>query len=172
MIVPGIYNNITLADSTADLTLQPGLYCLTGNFSAPDGTIVGNGVTLVLLGGKIDLTGSASITLSAMPAPSNLISTDGSTWNYGGLLLFADPNQYSGSADPDSIQLGGSNSSQYSGTLYAPNTKCALNSGSGTLTFNSQVYCYRINLSGSANLLVNFNPDQNWLIPPQLELAH
>jgi hypothetical protein len=171
-LVPGIYNNITLSDASDALTLQSGLYCITGDFTATDGQIDANRVIIVMLGGSLNLSGSASVTLSALPSPANFVSMDGSTWNYGGLLIFADPNRYTGSSDTKGIHIGGSNGNQYTGTVYAPNTTCEFNGSSGTLTLNSQVYCYTVNLSGSANLQFNFNTNQNWPVPPQLELSH
>jgi hypothetical protein len=205
-IYDGVYSNITLHNGD-HLTMNPGLYCITGDFTMTGGQLDGSGVTIVMLGGSIDLTGngqagSATATPTPLPtatpvhghgggggggggtsndvvtlsapstSPTNYVSTDGSTYNYVGMLIFADPTKYTGSSDQDNIKIGGSDGNSYTGTIYAPNTTCDLSGNSGTVTYNSQIYCYTVNLSGGADLSFVFNSNQNWPVPPQLELSH
>lgn len=169
---PGIYHNISLDSTAASLVLNPGLYCLTGTLSASAGTLAGSGVILAMAGGGVDLGGGAAISLAAPPANAPLLrGTDGNPHRYAGLLLYGDPAHYAGGGAAG-FALGGADGSAYTGTIYAPATACSLAGSAGTLTFNSQVACASLALSGAARIAVNFSPSQNWMLPPLLALEY
>lgn len=174
LLGPGIYHNITLDTSSAQLTMDPGLYCINGDFTASGGAITGNGVTIVMNGGSLDLSGDVSVQLSGVVPPqaahNDLISTDGSTYDYLGLLIFADPSLYNGVADSHTLKIGGSNGNSFTGTVYAPKTMCTLSGTGGTVVYYSQVYCDTLTVSGNANINLSYNPSQNWAVPPRLDL--
>jgi hypothetical protein len=176
-IAPGIYHNVTLTSYNGNLTINPGLYCITGDFTASMGSITGSNVIIVMEGGTLNLTGNASISLSAVEPPLSSIKalywgTDGSQHNYVGLLVYADPTKYTGISDNKTIAIGGTNGSIFTGTVYAPKTTCALSGTSGTITYNSQIYCYTDSVSGTAEININFSASQNWLFPPMLDLEY
>lgn len=181
VINPGIYHDITLNSNNDKLTMNPGLYCITGSFTATGGRVSGNNVTIVMEGGTLDLTGNLVVDLAAVePPPGQVppdthayyVSTDGNTYDYVGLMVYADPSKYTGISDTDTIAIGGSNGNTFTGTVYAPNTTCKLSGTSGTITYNSQVYCYTVTISGNANITMNFSATQNWPAPAMLKLEY
>src|SRR5262249_45311720 len=122
-INPGVYNGI---NAKGDLTLNPGIYVITGSFQTSSAARVrGSGVTLYFAcpkltapywqscntsgqsGGTLSLGGSGGFTLAA--------PTSGT---YTGMLVFYDRNN---TAD---VTMTGSSSYSTSGTIYC--ARCAM----------------------------------------------
>jgi Flp pilus assembly protein TadG len=63
-ITPGVYSSISLHNGT--LNMDPGLYCLTGDFQITGGTLLGTDVTIYLSGNNdFTVSGSAAVSISA-----------------------------------------------------------------------------------------------------------
>jgi hypothetical protein len=198
-INPGIYGTIIdhgnanscdpIANDCGTLTLSPGLYCITGDFSINGWNVKGTGVTIVMLGGTLNLNGSGYVALSAprpntnLNQPPNWVSTDGNVYDYSGMLIYADPTKYTPLNNPipnsyPQIILGGNSglvATAYNGTLYAPNTACTVGGTSSLgspVTYNSQVLCNTVNVHGTTAINLNYNPDDNAHQPPTLSLEY
>jgi hypothetical protein len=113
---PGCYNGIDFsAGSHSDgqqITLNPGVYVMSGgDFVSNGGTVVGNGVTIVL-------TGSAAVTFNG--GVEDLVAPQ--TGNYAGLTIYQPSSDTSNmtmnGGDPGTCPVSGSPS--FSGSVYAP----------------------------------------------------
>ena len=149
---PGNYTSISVKAGAA-LTLNPGIYCMDGDFSGTGGSITGAGVLIKMLQGSFDLGGNSSVNLAA--------PTSG---DWAGLLVYGEP-------ATSLIKLTGGSGSAYVGTIYAPQTQCEIRGGSGTLAVNSQLICRTIQVVGDGTVDITYDPDQNYRLPTTLELA-
>jgi len=160
-IQPGVYSKITLSNGV--LTMEPGLYCLTGSpnaFRATGGELYGDGVTIYVLNGGVDVGSNVEpIDLrapDASPDPSPAIA---------GMLI------YVATGNTNAVQLTGNNTSYYQGTIYAPEGDVQISGGNDTFpTFNTQVVGYNVEITGNATIDINFNGGENYATPPRLDL--
>ncbi len=160
-IQPGIYTSITL--SNGSLTMQPGLYCLTGSpnaFKLTGGEIYGDGVTIYVQNGGVDVSGDVDpVDLrapDASPDPSPAIA---------GMLIYVE------TGNTNAIKLNGNNSSYYEGTICAPDGDIELSGSNGTFpTFNTQIVGWNVEVTGNATIDINFNSGENFAAPPRLDL--
>ncbi len=159
-INPGTYTQITI--SNGSLVMNPGLYCITGSpnaFRANGGDISGDGVTIYVQNGGVDVSGNVDpIDLrapDANPDPSPAIS---------GMLFYVE-------TGGNAVQLTGNNNSYYEGMIYAPNGDVTISGGNGTFpTFNTQIVGYNVEITGNATVDINFNGAENYANPPKLDL--
>lgn len=157
---PGLYDKIKWTNGS--LTLQSGLYCITGNkgLSLQGGSITGDGVTVFLESGGMTVNGNVSpVDLRApeeSPDPSPAIP---------GILI------YMAKGNTETISLTGNSTSFYLGTIYAPDGEIYASGSSGTHpTFNTQLIGDNVEVSGGATIDINFNEDENFEKPPYLDL--
>ncbi|MFO8037263.1 MAG: Tad domain-containing protein [Anaerolineales bacterium] len=157
---PGIYDRIKWTNGS--LTLNPGLYCVTGSqgVSIQGGEILGDGVTIFLANGGMTVNGNVSpVDLRApeeSPDPAPAIP--------GILIFLADGNT-------STISLTGNSTSFYLGAIYAPDGDIYASGSSGTHpTFNTQLIGNNVEVSGGAIIDINFNDDENYEKPPYLDL--
>ncbi|MFZ6026528.1 MAG: Tad domain-containing protein [Chloroflexota bacterium] len=138
-------------------SLSPGLYCVTGDvrINAHD-SLTGSGVTIYLVSGDLTINGGATVNIEApdtSPDPKPAI---------GGVLIYA--------AVGD-IDLEGNATSAYLGLVYAPNGQIKAHGSNGTTpTFNTQLVGHTVDISGNANIDINFNPEKAYKKPSTLEL--
>jgi hypothetical protein len=119
-------------------TLQPGTYCIDGNFTMnANQKLTGNGVTIVMNTGTVKLNGSSEAQLSA--------PTSG---DYKGLLIYAPPsNSYTNTNNE--INIDGSGSVSFTGTVLAQNLPCYY-AGSGDIQqAKLQFICYTWGMDGN-----------------------
>ncbi|MEA3349702.1 MAG: Tad domain-containing protein [Chloroflexota bacterium] len=160
-IQPGVYGKISL--SNGSLVMNPGLYCLTGSpnaFKLTGGDISGNGVTIYVQNGGVDISGNVDpVDLrapAANPDPSPAIS---------GMLIFL----AEGNSNP--VSLTGNNNSYYEGTIYVPDGNIKATGSNGTFpTFNTQLIGFNVEVTGNATIDINFNGSENYAVPPKLDL--
>ena len=166
-IIPGIYSSITVG-SGADVVMNPGMYCITGTkgFDGNGGNLSGNGVLIYLQDGGFQMNGQIIVRLFAS---QDLIDPSGYQW--GGMLLYMDP------SNDGYVQINGGSGTKYRGTIYAPSpgknptkAKCTINGGSNTVGISSQIICYSLKLTGSANIHIKYNSAQNFKLPASLAL--
>ena len=124
-------------------TLQPGTYCVNGEFRLNGGdNLTGNGVTIVMNSGELKWNGNSEVKLSA--------PTSG---DYKGLLIYYPP---SNSSDVD---VNGNSNAKITGTILAQNSNCFF-AGSGQLQKQVlQFICYTwgMNGNGQAEIVYNSN---------------
>jgi len=157
---PGIYGTIRL--NNGELTLNPGLYCLTGSPNAMTingGKVIGDGVTIYLINGGGSISGNSVVELEApekSPDPSPAIP---------GLLFYLAP------GNTQLLSLTGNDESWFIGTVLAPDGEVKLAGSSGTqATFNTQVIGWNVEVEGTATLDINFNGDENHTKPTKIDL--
>lgn len=167
-LLPGRYDKITMSSSGSTLLMHPGLYCLSGSphaFNISGGTLTAYGVTIYVApsGGRVEVSGNANAYMSApdkYPDPSPAI---------GGVLF------YSESSVNNALQLTGNGVSNFVGAIFVPNGDIKL-TGSSNLppgqnaTFHTQLIGKNVDISGNANVDINFNAALNHGKPTKLEL--
>ncbi len=157
---PGIYNKIKWTGGA--LTLDPGLYCITGSqgVAISGGSLSGNGVTLFLQTGGVTINGN--VTPVDLRAPVE--SPDPAPAVPGILMYLAHGNT-------STISVTGNSTSFYLGTVYAPDGDLYFSGSSGTNpTFNTQLIGNNVEVSGGATIDINFNDEENYEKPPYMDL--
>ena len=157
---PGIYDQIKWTSGV--LTLNPGLYCVSGSkgIDISGGSLYGNGVTLFVDSGPVTINGN--VTPVDLRAPAE--SPDPAP-ALPGVVLFL------GYGNTNTISVTGNSTSFYLGTVYAPDGDLYFSGSSGTNpTFNTQLIGYNVEVSGGATIDINFNDDENYEKPPYMDL--
>jgi len=149
---PGNYSSISLK-AGAVVTMNPGVYCIDGDFKGTGGSLTGVGVTLKMLSGEFDLGGNVTVNLQA--------PTSG---DWKGMLVYAQPSV-------SLVKITGNSGAFYVGTICAPQTDCVVRGTSGTLAVNSQVICETVDVGGDGQLMISYNEDLNYKLPTTIELA-
>ncbi|NOY99750.1 MAG: hypothetical protein GXP40_11205 [Chloroflexi bacterium] len=162
-ISPGVYSQIALHGANRTLTMEPGLYCVTGQANAllfSGGTVVGDGVTIYVPNGNVSITGNAEVSLlapSSSPDPSPAIP---------GVVI------YLAQGNSNELRMEGNANSQFSGTVYAPSgeivARCV--SGLGPSPFQTQLIAYNVEFDGNTDIYINFDSSLAYHRPPRLEL--
>jgi Flp pilus assembly protein TadG len=160
ILQPGIYSAIKV-HANADITLIPGMYCINGSegFTANGGTISGDGVFIYMQNGSFDLGGNTVINLNAA---TDLIDPSGHQW--GGMLLYANPN------NTQTMVINGGSNTVYTGTFWATGAETIINGNAENVGLYSQVVSRTILLTGTAEIVLVYNPEQNYHVPPALDL--
>jgi len=159
---PGIYSRISLGGQ-ALVSMDPGMYCVTDSqgFQAQAGaTLTGDGVFIYMQTGPFDMAGGAHVVLTAT---TYLVDASGNQW--GGMLLYMDPNNKSG------VGIRGNSGSTYSGTIYGRSSDCELAGTGDTLVVSSQIICNTIKLSGNAVLDINYDQATSYMMPFTVDLT-
>ncbi|MDX1600177.1 MAG: pilus assembly protein TadG-related protein [Anaerolineales bacterium] len=152
---PGYTDNFRF--NGGNWTLDSGIYCVDGGFTVNSGTVLnGEDVFIYVMTGDVTWNGSAEIHLDAMDSGE-----------YAGLLI------YQAVGNTDMATINGGSDSTWTGTMYFPSAEVQVNGGGGTDGFNSQVIGDTVDMSGSSDINITYNEDENYLVrkPPQVELA-
>jgi hypothetical protein len=154
---PGHYASLKPSGSVKNILLTPGIYCV-------DTQAALSGNETIKIQGTYGITPGVFIYFKAggSSAPISLQGGDIQLWpqtagTYANYLMYVAPN-YNGS--PTSCTINGNSNQILWGTIYAPYCDFKIN-GTSTNGFHSQVIGYTVDLSGSANITVNYNPDKN-----------
>lgn len=142
-ISPGKYSSITNIGNGDNLVMQPGLYCITGDFEATGGSVTGNGVTIFITTGQFKITGG-DIQLSA--------PTTNTSPAVRGLML------YLAKGNTSQVEMVGNGGSSYTGTVYVPDGKLDVGGSAGVLpTYNTELIGGYVKVHGNASININFN---------------
>ncbi len=161
---PGRYDQIRMTGGKVHF--NPGLYCISGDFTSNGGEVEGRGVMFYVINGDITLNGGSSLYLEAS---TNLIDGAGNQW--AGMLFFMP------FSNDGLLSLAGGSESSYIGTIYAPgpphnNThKCTFTGNSGNFGLRSQVICDRVKVTGTGDVSIHYVPEENYPLPPTVELT-
>jgi hypothetical protein len=126
--------------------LEPGVYCLGGGFITTKETdLRGTDVVIKVNDGEVMITKNSKVRLSAPAEGPN-----------AGLLIYLplDNNKR--------VQLDASAGSQFQGTILAPASTIQVKGSEMQHGFHSQIIGYRIALSGNNNVIVMYDPDENY----------
>jgi len=163
-INPGNYSSIRQNANNSSLTLNPGLYCVNGDFTITGGTITGEGVTIYMIGttalpSPLNIAGGVTAHLSA-PTRSNV--TGGALV---GMLIYSDP------ANVGAIKLVGNSGSSFVGTVYAPNGPLEVGGTTGiNPTYNTQLVGAYVKINGTSRIDINFAGFEPASDPPRLDV--
>lgn len=174
-IKQGLYTNISVENSGEKLIMEPGLYCIYGNFKATGGELVGDGVTLYFpeTAGTFNTQGNATVTLRAPQPPlceKDYPTTPGGCKPaIGGLLIYYEPGGKPSSPD---IKLGGTSASEYEGMIYAPNTAVNIggSSDASTITYGISVVAFHITIYGTTNIDIKYDASKMPLYPAWIQV--
>lgn len=156
---PGNYTG-TFPPSGVTL-LQSGIYCVNGDFKlAANDVLTGVDVLIVVIDGDVTWNGGAKMHLDAPD-----------TGAFAGLLLYlpmGDPIDYS-----HTVSINGNSGSTLTGATLAPAAECSINGSGGLSEVDGQFVCYMVDLSGTADITISYNDQENWnaVEPPSLQLA-
>jgi hypothetical protein len=154
VLTPG---NIPASWLSADVILQPGVYCINGNatINAHD-SITGSNVLLYFVDGGIHINGGAQINIDAPD-----------TGDYAGLLIYLPMNNDS------SIILNGNSDSVFSGSILAPASDIQINGTESADTYQTQVIGYTLDIIGTSDSVIRYNDNQNYdaTVPPAVEIV-
>ena len=160
-ISPGRYTRIRVNSSGSELVMEPGLYCISDDFTANGGTVSGDGVTLYLTGGDFDIAGGVQINLIAPPARTCEFCPP----PIPGVLI------YLAEGNTGEASLLGTSDSEYLGLVYAPSgTIEAGGTGSELSEIHAQLVADTVKLHGNTTVVINFNGDENYSVPSMIEL--
>jgi hypothetical protein len=123
----------------------------SSDISMSGGTNNCNGITFYVAGGSINLNGGATN-----------VFTSPTSGNYKGLLIYMPQ-----SNDTSTITINGNSNSQYTGSIIGIASDVKINGNSDSAGFNVQVLADTIDLSGTADINIHFNPNDLYN-PPQL----
>lgn len=167
-LAPGWYpNGIRVNSSGTNLVFGAGMYCMGDDVTINGGTVSGDGVMFYMASGDFDITGNTDVNLRTS---TNL--RDASDYQWAGMLLYVDP------ANTGQVHISGSGGSAYTGTIYAPGPtrnpqaqhKCIIEGNGESLGLNSQVICNTIKITGDAYLYIHYQEQENFHLPPTVEL--
>ncbi len=162
-VEPGRYEQITVL-ANADVTLEPGMYCIYGNkgFKANGGSISGVDVMIYMQDGPFDLGGNTLVQLAAEQTPGDLVDPSDNDWR--GMLLYVAP------TNTDDVKITGTSSTTYTGTIYAPNSLVTLEGTGDTMGVNAQVIGEFVKTAGNAFLDISYDESKNYYLPPAIDL--
>jgi hypothetical protein len=159
-IVPGIYSGISVTGGNT-INMDPGLYCLDGDFSITSGTIIGHGVTIFMRSGKVNINSGAN----ELYAPQAGEADDASGQSWDGMLFFQ------AYGNTSNFFLNGNNDSDYIGTIFVPDGHCTLNGGGDSAGYDTQFVCDTIDVSGNADIFLNFDDTNKYVPPPPTTIS-
>lgn len=138
--------------------LDPGLYCVSGNLQLNgNGSLVGNGVTIVIMDGFVHINGNFEIQLSApteSPDPTPAVA---------GLLFYLPPSNH------NVFRINGNSDSFYQGTILAIGSDIDLLGTAAIDAYRTQVIGWNVQVGGNADTYVRFNDNMNVLRPTYLD---
>ena len=168
-LLPGIYpNGIRFTNSHAEITMEPGMYCVGDEFTMNGGRLDGDGVLIFMLpNADFDLGGNTEVHLKAS---TNLVDAAGTQW--AGMMLYMDP------SSTGQVVVTGNGESSYYGSVYAigptahpeSQPKCIVSGTGDSIGVHSKVVCNTVKITGSATVHILYREEENWNVPPRIEL--
>ncbi len=139
--------------------LEPGLYCVTGDLRLNgNGSFEGTGVTIVMVDGDLVINGTVEVNITAPaadPDPAPAIP---------GVVIYAPP------SNDNEIQLNGTSDSYFEGTVYAPGANINLLGTGGEEMYHTQLIGWNVEVGGTNDARIVFNPNQLYSRPAAIEL--
>jgi len=152
-ISPGYYSGGMSFGGNAIVTLNPGVYVLGNGISTNNATIRGDGVCLVILGGRVNIGGNAIVNLTP-PTSGNMIG-----------VVIAQP-----ASNTNAVSLAGGSSMVVHGTIWAPGAAASLGGNASASEtgpiMGDMVIVKTLSLSGSGSL--NIGGQSRNIVQPQV----
>jgi hypothetical protein len=153
-IEQGVYDTIAVTGG-GDLTLDPGVYVVTGELRLSAGAVLGSGVTIYLACADYPTPCSGPGAGFSQTGSGQYLATPPLTGPYQGLAVFADR----GNTAP--LRFAGSGADTFTGTIYARQGAMELTSGDVALALDSLIVVGTLEVSASAEVLLSFVPANN-----------
>lgn len=183
---PGYYDNKDFpnASPAGTLRLQKGIYCIRDGFALNSNWFIttdldnefnpsltteqdpsnwhdaNEGVMFVVEKGPVTINGSSKMAVHA-------ITSDDGNFPQGwlGYLFYV--------KDGSKVTMSGSSGSNYVGTIYAPSSHCVVQGSGGVLSFDTQIICYTVELTGDGNINIQYNDanNANTITSPGIQLT-
>jgi len=155
---PGNYDQGISISGNAQVTLNPGAYLIGGSgFRLTSGSVIGSGVTLVMLQGSLSLAGNGNVQLSP-PGSGDM-----------GLAVIVQP-----CTNGNAMSLAGGSNMIIVGSIYAPAATIGLTGNSTAAGSGPQmgdvVIANRLSLTGTSQVRIG-RLDMHALSPPRLPLC-
>ncbi|MGE5223399.1 MAG: Tad domain-containing protein [Omnitrophica WOR_2 bacterium] len=159
-IAPGRYPEILR--NNGKLELQPGLYCVDGDFNVNGDWVEGHDVTIYLINGSFSTTAGSEVHLSA---PLATCRAPVCPYAIPGLLF------YMRKGNTGTVALQGNSTSYFQGTIYVPTGTIDAGGGSSELpTLRTQLIGWTVKVHGNVNIDIIFDGGENYQRPAYLEL--
>ena len=164
-LLPGNYSNKNI--NGGEYVFDDGVFCFYGDLNILGGEVTGDHVMFYMVHGNFNALGG-DLDLSA-GQNGEVVDASGTVWD-GWLIFMKDDNHHL-------VSISGNADTTMVGTVWAPdppfNTnlpKCSFNGGGNMTGVNLQFICYSIELSGSSNMILHFDEDQQADYPVTLDL--
>lgn len=166
---PGNYTNIRV-NNNETLNLNPGLYCLSGDFIVNGGgTLLGStdGVTIYLSNGKFSTAGTSTVKLFAPPVDcDNNGAEPKCPPAIPGMLI------YLAEGNTSTVSLAGTADSEYVGTVFAPSGFVDVGGNSSLLSdLGANIIANNIKVHGDTDLNITYDESVIWHTPIRTEVA-
>ncbi|HLE15156.1 MAG TPA: pilus assembly protein TadG-related protein [Anaerolineales bacterium] len=158
----GSYTNIRIQNG--DHTIDPGLYCVSGEVVVNGGTFTGSGVTFYLTSGDFSTSGNATTRLLA---PNSRHCGDPCSTYHAlpGVLV------YLAQGNTGEATLLGTGDSEFTGLVYVPDGTIEAGGTSSDLgVINAQLVGKDVKIHGNTAVEINFNDQTNYQLPAAIEL--
>jgi hypothetical protein len=168
-ISPGHYTRITVLRGT--LNFDAGIYCIDQFDSQSRGKIKGNGVVIYMPPNHVgwDATALSSVEMTA-PNSDNCAAVGTCDWK--GLLLWADITdaQEASTSVVSQIHISGGSDARWTGMIYGPRSQCRVEGQGEGYGINSQLVCWSVDLIGTSQLDIFFEPPEFLMTAPRISL--
>lgn len=159
-ISPGRYPEIER--NNGHMTMQPGLYCIDGDFQINGDGVDGVDITIYLINGSFLTTAGSEI---HMAAPLANCAESVCPYAIPGMLF------YMREGNTGTIGMQGNATSYYQGTVYSPSGTIDAGGGSSELpTLRTQLIAWTVKVHGNVNIDIIFEGGENYQRPAYLEL--
>jgi hypothetical protein len=187
-VSPGNHGNLTFPLG-AQVIFSPGTHCFSSGLTITGENVIADHVKFLFKGGEFKIN-SGSLTCNDMQLHVNggsgismgatshvfcnnvvfFLSTGDVSWNanadyriyaptggdYEGLLFYMPPSNH------EPITINGNSSCEMTGTILAVGSKITVNGNSSAEGLNSQIIGDTVLLNGNGNLVINYNPDDQY----------
>jgi Putative Flp pilus-assembly TadE/G-like len=161
-VEPGTYTRIRIQNG--DHAFDPGLYCISEEFTINGGNVTGIGVTFYLTSGNFATSGNATTRLDA-PGSRHCGSPCSNYHALPGVLV------YLAQGNTGEASLLGTGDSRFSGLVYVPDGTIEAGGTSSDLgEINAQLVGNDVNIHGNTSVNINFNDQTNYQLPAAIEL--
>lgn len=156
VLSPGYYSHGISVTGNSSVTFSPGVYVINGDLRITSGTITGQGVCIVMLGGSLSIAGTSGLTLSP-PTSGDLAN-----------VVIAQPR-----SNTTGMSLSGGSGVNIAGSIYAPGANITL-TGNSTLEgegpqMGDLVVADTVTMTGTSLIKIG-RPTYQAIIPPQMPL--
>ena len=150
----------------SDMDFAPGLFCVTNSPGPYHGAITGTHVTFYIMPANFSMKFSGGGSLTALAQNCDAAPADCWDSDYDGILMYLAP-QFDANGNliqTQQIDMRGNGTGDVVGTIFAPSADVTMFGNSGTSAlFNSQIIAYHVDSGGTANITIEYQPDDNYI---------